>query len=71
VVLFETAEAVAVKAERLVKANQLPLIIIDDSEDKVTFTAAIPFAFAPDLKCLKIMTLISHPTLYSSYDSFG
>jgi len=32
VVLFETAEAVALKAERLVKANQLPLIIIDDSE---------------------------------------
>jgi len=36
VVLFETAEAVAV-AERLVKANQLPLIIID-SEDKVSLS---------------------------------
>jgi len=35
VVLFETAEAVAVKAERLVKANQL---LIDDSEDKVSLS---------------------------------
>jgi len=39
VVLFETAEAVALKAERLVKANQLPLIIIDDSEDKSVFNS--------------------------------
>jgi len=51
VVLFETAEAVALKAERLVKANQLPLIIIDDSEDKVSLSLLqFWLAFAPDLK---------------------
>jgi hypothetical protein len=51
VVLFETAEAVALKAERLVKANQLPLIIIDDSEDKVSLSLLqfpLWLAFAPD-----------------------
>lgn len=51
VVLFETAEAVAVKAERLVKAKQMPLIVIDDSEDKISL-ALLQFplllAFAPD-----------------------
>lgn len=51
VVLFETAEAVAVKAERLVKAKQMPLVIIDDSEDKISL-ALLQFplllAFAPD-----------------------
>ncbi len=51
VVLFETAEAVAVKAERLVKAKQMPLVVIDDSEDKISL-ALLQFplllAFAPD-----------------------
>ncbi len=51
VVLFETPEAVAIKAERLVKANQLPLILVDDSEDKISL-ALLQFpqwlAFAPD-----------------------
>ena len=51
VVLFETAEALAVKAERLVKANQLPLIIVDDSEDKISLSLLqfpLWLAFAPD-----------------------
>lgn len=51
VTLFETAEAVAVKADRLVKANQLPLIIIDDSEDTISLSLLqfpLWLAFAPD-----------------------
>lgn len=51
VVLFESAEAVALKAERIVKANQLPLIIIDDSEDKISLSLLqfpLWLAFAPD-----------------------
>ena len=51
VVLFETAEALALKAERLVKANQLPLIIVDDSEDKISLSLLqfpLWLAFAPD-----------------------
>lgn len=51
VVLFETPEAVAVKAERLIKANQMPLIIIDDSEDKISLSLLqfpLWLAFAPD-----------------------
>lgn len=51
VVLFETAEALAVKAERAVKANQMPLIIVDDSEDKISLSLLqfpLWLAFAPD-----------------------
>jgi len=51
VVLFETPEAVALKAERLVKSNQMPLIIIDDSEDKISLSLLqfpLLLAFAPD-----------------------
>ncbi len=51
VVLFETAEAVAAKAERLVKNNQMPLIIIDDSEDQISLSLLqfpLLLAFAPD-----------------------
>lgn len=51
VVLFETPEALTVKAERLVKANQMPLIIIDDSEDKISLSLLqfpLLLAFAPD-----------------------
>jgi hypothetical protein len=51
VVLFETSEAVAVKAERLVKANQLPLIIVDASEDQISLSLLqfpLWLAFAPD-----------------------
>ncbi|MBD2208462.1 DUF3086 domain-containing protein [Calothrix sp. FACHB-156] len=56
VVLFETPEAVAQKAERLVKANQMPLIIIDDSEDQISLgLLQFPFwlAFAPDPKTMR------------------
>lgn len=56
VVLFETAEALAQKADRLVKANQLPLIIIDDSEEQISL-ALLQFplwlAFAPDPKTMR------------------
>ncbi|MBE9200193.1 MULTISPECIES: DUF3086 domain-containing protein [unclassified Nodularia (in: cyanobacteria)] len=56
VALFETAEALAQKADRLVKANQLPLIIIDDSEEQISL-AMLQFplwlAFAPDPKAMK------------------
>jgi len=51
IVLFETAEALAVKAERAVKANQMPLIIVDDSEDKISLSLLqfpLWLAFAPD-----------------------
>ncbi len=51
VVLFETPEALTVKAERLVKANQMPLIVIDDSEDKISLSLLqfpLLLAFAPD-----------------------
>ncbi|NJR76790.1 MAG: DUF3086 domain-containing protein [Scytonema sp. CRU_2_7] len=56
VVLFETPEALAQKADRLVKANQLPLIVIDDSEDQISL-ALLQFplwlAFAPDPKMMR------------------
>ncbi|QSJ18540.1 DUF3086 domain-containing protein [Nostoc sp. UHCC 0702] len=56
VVLFETPEAVAQKADRLVKANQLPLILIDDSEEQISL-ALLQFplwlAFAPDPKTVR------------------
>ncbi|MDZ8055171.1 MAG: DUF3086 domain-containing protein [Aulosira sp. ZfuVER01] len=56
VVLFEAPEALAQKADRLVKANQMPLIIIDDSEDQISL-ALLQFplwlAFAPDPKMMR------------------
>ncbi|NWF60964.1 MAG: DUF3086 domain-containing protein [Fischerella sp.] len=56
VVLFEAPEAVALKAERLEKSNQLPLIIIDDSEELISL-ALLQFplwlAFAPDPKMMR------------------
>ena len=56
VVLFETSEALAQKADRLVKANQQPLIIIDDSEEQISL-ALLQFplwlAFAPDPKTMR------------------
>jgi hypothetical protein len=55
-VLFETSEALAQKADRLVKANQLPLILIDDSEEQISL-ALLQFplwlAFAPDPKMMR------------------
>ncbi len=56
VVLFETAEALAQKADRLEKANLLPLIVIDDSEEQISL-ALLQFplwlAFAPDPKMMR------------------
>ena len=56
VILFETPEALAQKADRLVKANQQPLIIIDDSEEEISL-ALLQFplwlAFAPDPKMMR------------------
>jgi chromosome segregation ATPase len=56
VVLFEAPTALAQKADRLVKANQMPLIIIDDSEEQISL-ALLQFplwlAFAPDPKTMK------------------
>ena len=56
VVLFESAEAVAIKAERLIKANQLPLIIVDDSEEQISLSLLqfpLWLAFAPDPQIAK------------------
>jgi Protein of unknown function (DUF3086) len=53
IVLFESAEPLAQKAERLVKSNQLPVIIIDDSEEQVSLSLLqfpVWLAFAPDAK---------------------
>lgn len=56
IVLFETTEALAQKAERLVKGNQMPLIVIDDSEDRISL-AILQFplwlAFAPDPRTMR------------------
>lgn len=56
VVLFESSEAVAQKAERLVKANQLPLILVDDSEEQISLSLLqfpLWLAFAPDPQMAK------------------
>ncbi|BAB75716.1 DUF3086 domain-containing protein [Anabaena sp. FACHB-709] len=56
VVLFEAPDALAQKADRFVKANQLPLILIDDSEEQISL-ALLQFplwlAFAPDPKAMR------------------
>ncbi len=51
IVLFEETEPLALKAERLIKANQMPLIIVDDSEDQISLSLLqfpLWLAFAPD-----------------------
>lgn len=51
VVLFEEPEPVAIKAERLIKANQMPFIIVDDSEDQISLSLLqfpLWLAFAAD-----------------------
>ncbi|HCF25941.1 MAG TPA: DUF3086 domain-containing protein [Cyanobacteria bacterium UBA11049] len=56
IVLFESPEAVAIKAERLIKANQMPLIIVDDSEDKISLSLLqfpLLLAFAPDPQTIR------------------
>ncbi len=51
IVLFESAESLITKADRLLRDDEMPLIIIDESEDKISL-ALLQFplwlAFAPD-----------------------
>ncbi|WP_088242831.1 DUF3086 domain-containing protein [Calothrix rhizosoleniae] len=56
VALFERPEAVAQKAERLQKAKQMPLIIIDDSEEQISLSLLqfpLWLAFAPDPRMMR------------------
>ncbi|MEA5577509.1 DUF3086 domain-containing protein [Anabaena sp. UHCC 0451] len=56
VVLFEAPTALAQKADRLVKSNQMPLIIIDDSEEQISLGLLqfpLWLAFAPDPKMMR------------------
>ncbi|TAF15331.1 MAG: DUF3086 domain-containing protein [Nostocales cyanobacterium] len=56
VVLFEASTALAQKAERLVRSNQMPLIIIDESEDQISLGLLqfpLWLAFAPDPKMMR------------------
>jgi hypothetical protein len=56
VVLFESSTALAQKADRLVKSNQMPLIIIDDSEEQISLGLLqfpLWLAFAPDPKMMR------------------
>lgn len=51
ITLFETPEALAMKAERLVKEGQMPLIVIDETEDQISLSVLqfpLWLAFAPD-----------------------
>jgi hypothetical protein len=51
VVLFESTEALVQKADRLVEEKQLPLIIIDETEDKISLSLLqfpLWLAFAPE-----------------------
>ena len=60
VVLFEAPNALAQKADRLVKANEMPLIIIDDSEEQISLgLLQFPLwvAFVPDPKTMKVRVL--------------
>lgn len=56
VVLFESPNALALKAERLTKAGELPLIIVDDSEEAISLSLLqfpLLLAFAPDPQMLR------------------
>jgi hypothetical protein len=51
IVLFEAPEPLIQKADRLVQENQLPLIIVDDTEDQISLSLlqfSLWLAFAPD-----------------------
>ncbi|MDJ0553932.1 MAG: DUF3086 domain-containing protein [Microcoleaceae cyanobacterium MO_207.B10] len=51
VALFEDAEVLAQKADRLIKQGKLPMIVIDDTEDKVSLSMLqfpLWLAFAPE-----------------------
>lgn len=53
VVLFEDSEPLAIKAERLVEDQQLPLIIIDEARNQISLSLLefpLWLAFAPDPK---------------------
>jgi molecular chaperone GrpE (heat shock protein) len=55
VALFESADSLAQKADRLIKEDQLPLILIDDSEEQVSlsmlqFPLWMAFASEPQLR---------------------
>jgi len=55
IILFETPEAVAQKADRLVREGKLPLIIIDETEDQISLSMLqfpLWLAFAPDPQTL-------------------
>ena len=56
VALFESPESLAQSADRLTKGNQMPFIVIDDSEEEISL-ALLQFplwlAFAPDPKMMK------------------
>jgi molecular chaperone GrpE (heat shock protein) len=54
--LFERSEAVVQKAEKLQKARQIPLIIIDDSEGQVSLSLlqfSLWLAFSADIKVMR------------------
>lgn len=56
IVLFEEPEVLSQKADRLVKEGRLPLIIIDDMEDKISLSLLqfpLWLAFAPDPQTLQ------------------
>ncbi|MEO1589925.1 MAG: DUF3086 domain-containing protein [Cyanobacteria bacterium J06632_22] len=51
IMLFEATEPLAQRAERLVDSGRLPIIIVDDSEEKISLSALrfpLWLAFAPD-----------------------
>ena len=51
VALFEDSEVLAQKAERLIKQGKLPMIVIDDTEDKISLSMLkfpLWLAFAPE-----------------------
>lgn len=51
IVLFEAPEALVMKADRLIKEGQMPLIMIDETEDQINLSLLqfpLWLAFAPD-----------------------
>jgi chaperonin cofactor prefoldin len=55
IIMFESAEALAQKADRLVKDGKLPLIVIDETEDLISLSILqfpLWLAFAPDPQTL-------------------
>ncbi|MEK0180833.1 MAG: DUF3086 domain-containing protein [Oscillatoriales cyanobacterium] len=55
IIMFESAEALAQKADRLVKDGKLPLIVIDETEDLISLSMLqfpLWLAFAPDPQSL-------------------